>query len=52
MYHKKFWEELIAYFPFTVILVSDTIRRKKASVRMRNEVNKKVQFGKLQCSFY
>jgi hypothetical protein len=24
-YDKKFWEELIAYFPFTVIRVSDTI---------------------------
>jgi hypothetical protein len=21
--NKKFWEELIAYFPFTIILVSD-----------------------------
>jgi hypothetical protein len=24
--YKKFWEELIAYFPFTVISVSDTTR--------------------------
>jgi hypothetical protein len=37
--NKKFWEELIAYYPFTEILVLDT-RRKKASLYLRNEVNK------------
>jgi hypothetical protein len=30
--NKKFWEELIAYFPFTVILVSDTASREKTLV--------------------
>jgi hypothetical protein len=48
--NKKFSEELIPYFPFTVILVSDTRSRKKTLARMRNEVNKTIQFGRLQCS--
>jgi hypothetical protein len=26
--NKKLWEELIAYFPFNVILVPDTSRKK------------------------
>jgi hypothetical protein len=34
--NKNFGEELIAYFPFTVILVSDTTSRKKYLVCMRN----------------
>jgi hypothetical protein len=37
--NKKYWEELIAYFPFTVIGVSDT-SRKKTLAYMRNEVKK------------
>jgi uncharacterized membrane protein YvlD (DUF360 family) len=38
--NKKFWEERIAYFPFTVIWVSDTTRtsRKKTLVCMSNKV--------------
>jgi hypothetical protein len=31
-HNKKFWEEQIAYSPFTVILVSDTTSRKKTLV--------------------
>jgi hypothetical protein len=27
--NKKFWEELIAYFPFTITLISDATSRKK-----------------------
>jgi hypothetical protein len=27
--NKKFWEELITYFPFTITLVSDMSSRKK-----------------------
>jgi hypothetical protein len=34
---EMFWEELIAYFPFTV---------------MRNEDNRTIQFGRLQCWYY
>jgi hypothetical protein len=41
--NKKFWEELVAYFPFTVILISDT-SRKKTLVCMRNEF-KQHSFG-------
>jgi hypothetical protein len=33
---RKFWEELIAYFPFTVILLSDMTSRKKTLIHMRN----------------
>jgi hypothetical protein len=40
----------MAYFPFTVILISDT-SRKKTLVCMHNEVNK-IQFGSLQCWNY
>jgi hypothetical protein len=45
---KKFWEELITYFPFTVFWVSDT-SRKKTFVYMRNKVNKPIKFERLQC---
>jgi hypothetical protein len=31
--NKDFWEELIAYFPFAAILVSDAASRKKTFVR-------------------
>jgi hypothetical protein len=48
--NRKFWEELIAYFPFTVILVSDT-SRKKTLVCMRNEFNKTKKFWRLQCCY-
>jgi hypothetical protein len=44
--YKKFCEELIAYFPFTVILVSDTTSRKKALVYTRNKINKTIQSGR------
>jgi hypothetical protein len=37
---KKFWEEVIAYFTFTLILVFDTTNRKKTLVCIRNENNK------------
>jgi hypothetical protein len=48
--NKKFLEELIAYFPITLIWVSDTISgRKKTTICMWNEVNKTIQFGRLQC---
>jgi hypothetical protein len=40
----KFWEELITYFPFTVIIVFDT-SRKKTLVYMHNEVNTTIQYG-------
>jgi hypothetical protein len=46
--NKNFWEELIAYFPFTTIWVSDTISRKKTSVCVGKEVNK----ARLQWWFY
>jgi hypothetical protein len=38
--NKRFWEELIANFPFTIIWVSDMRRRKRTLIRMRNEVCK------------
>jgi hypothetical protein len=47
--NKKFWEELISYIPFTVVLVSDTKSGKKRLVCMRNEGSKTVQPGRLQC---
>jgi hypothetical protein len=50
--NKKFWREQIANFLFIVIWVSDTIRRKKTLVCMRNEVNKTIQFERLQCWYY
>jgi hypothetical protein len=50
--NKNVWEELIAYFPFTVIVVSDTTYRKKTLVCMRNEVNKAIQVWRLQCRYY
>jgi hypothetical protein len=46
-YNKKFWEELIAYFPFTVILISVTTSRKKTSACTRKEVNETIQFWRL-----
>jgi hypothetical protein len=50
--NKEFWKVLIVYFPFIVTWVSDTTRRKKTLVCMHNEVNKTVQFGRLQCWCY
>jgi hypothetical protein len=50
--NKKIWEELFAYFSFTVIWISDTIIKKKTSVCMHNEANKTIQFGRLQCWYY
>jgi hypothetical protein len=50
--YKKFWEELMAYFHFTIIWVSDTTSRKKTVVCMRNEVSKTIRFGSLQCWYY
>jgi hypothetical protein len=37
---QEFCEELIAYFPFTVICVFDATSRKKTYICMHNEVNK------------
>jgi hypothetical protein len=45
--NKKFWEEPITYFPFTVTLVIDMASRKKNLVCMHIEVNKTIQFGRL-----
>jgi hypothetical protein len=50
--NKKFWEELTTNFPITVILLSDTTSRKKTVVCMDNEVNKTIQFERLQCLYY
>jgi hypothetical protein len=47
--NKKFWEELIAYFPFTVILVFVMTSIKKTLVYIHNEVKKTSQFWRLQC---
>jgi hypothetical protein len=47
-YNKNFWEELIVYFPFTIILISDTTSRKNTLVCMR----KTIWFGRLQCWYY
>jgi hypothetical protein len=49
--NQKFMEELIAYFPFTVIWVSHA-SRKETLVCMCNEVNKTIQFWRLQCWYY
>jgi hypothetical protein len=49
--YNKFWEELIACFPFTVILVFHT-SRKKTVLCIRNEVNETAQYGRLQCWYY
>jgi hypothetical protein len=46
-----FWEELIAYIPFTTILVSDT-SIKETLVCTYNEVNKTILFWRLQCWYY
>jgi hypothetical protein len=51
-FETRYWEELISYFPFTIILVYDRNSRKKALVCMHNEVNKTMQFGRLQCRYY
>jgi hypothetical protein len=50
--NNKLSEELIAYFPITVICAPDTNFRKKTSVCRHNEVNKAVQIGSLQCWYY
>jgi hypothetical protein len=50
-YNRKIWEELITYFPFTSILISGT-SKKKTLVCMRNEVNKIMQYLRLQCWYY
>jgi hypothetical protein len=42
---KKFWDELIAHFLFTVLLESDTTSRKKTGVYVLNKVSKTTQFG-------
>jgi hypothetical protein len=49
---KKFWEEVIAYFPLTIARMSETTGGKKILVCTRNEVNKTLHFGKLQCWYY
>jgi hypothetical protein len=50
--NNKFWEELISYFPFTKILVSDATNRKETLACMHNEVSKTIQYGRLQYWFY
>jgi hypothetical protein len=50
--NKKFWEELITYFPFAIIWVFGMRSRKKTLVCMWNEVNKTIQFERLQCWCY
>jgi hypothetical protein len=45
--NKKFWEELITYIPFKKIWVSDITIKKAASVCMRNEANKTIEFERL-----
>jgi hypothetical protein len=50
--NKKFSEELIAYFPFTIILVSDKTCTKKTWVHIHNEVKKTIQYWRLQCFYY
>jgi hypothetical protein len=45
--NKKFWEEPITYFPFTVTSVVDMASRKKTLVCIHIEVNKTIQFGRL-----
>jgi hypothetical protein len=50
--NKKFWEELIVYFSFTVTLVSDGASRNKTLVCIHNEVNTTIQFGRLECWYY
>jgi hypothetical protein len=49
--NKKFWEELIAYIPCTIIWVCDKSRM-KTSVGTRNKVNKLIQFEWLECWHY
>jgi hypothetical protein len=49
--NKKFWEEFIAYFPFLIISVSHT-SRKKCLVCRSNEFSETIQFGRLQCWHY
>jgi hypothetical protein len=50
--NKKFWEELIVYFPFTIIWVSGMTSKKKTLVSMRNKVNKTIQIVWLHCWCY
>jgi hypothetical protein len=50
--NKKFWEEVIAYFLFTMTLISDATSRKKTLVCVHNEINKRIQVGRLQCWHY
>jgi hypothetical protein len=48
---KKFWEELVAYFPFPIIWVFNHKPKKKPSVCKRSEVNK-TQFERLRFWYY
>jgi hypothetical protein len=50
--YKKLWEELIAYFHFAVILASEMTNINKTFGRMRNKVNKTIQFGILHYWYY
>jgi hypothetical protein len=50
-FNKKFLEEFIPYIPFTAIWVPHT-SRKKTFVCTCNEINKTIQFGRLQCWYY
>jgi hypothetical protein len=45
----NFWEELIGFFLFALIFLSDMISINKALIYMRNEVNKTIQFGRQKC---
>jgi hypothetical protein len=50
--YNKFWEELNVHFPFTVILVSDTTNSNKILVYLHIEVDKALQFWRLQRLYY
>jgi hypothetical protein len=41
----KFWEELMAYFPFTVILISDTTNRMKTQYVCIMKAIKQYNYG-------
>jgi hypothetical protein len=42
--NMEFWQEIMTYFPFTAILLSDMTRTQKSLLCMRNDVSKTMQF--------
>jgi hypothetical protein len=48
---KNFWEEVIAYFPFTTILLLDISKRKTLTC-MLNKISKTIQLERPQCYYY